>query len=501
MVFSALRVGSRRESASSVEAFRASPALASVLMNLAGASSSLQNDSSDSALLRWSQACGGTTGLTLREAYDRLSASEREALRLGFGPLVEEWMALSQEGDPALFAEGLAGMARRFQQSGDAVRAGILWQFLSQGNGELSPRLGADFRARAAAEAGASRGEGPFGARFENLARTFAQQAADPTMIAGMGAAGIVAGTVRLGVLSRLAASPGANLFTRGMGASFTAATAAWAAEVPTFWATTRALHAVTSSRPLAWDRGTLLREIGSTALLLGLLKLGGAGSGALFNRVHGISTTSLEVTRLTGFTRMTQSVFPQLGMFGGIYADHLIEERLGWRPRSDGASRVFDSLATLFQFHVGGRLAGEALGPRYAETLRGLETRTRLLESPPLVSNVSGFGDFDGLFGQSPAWASVGGGTRPPRGGSGDPLDGISQMSAVKPERQAAVRARRVPDPKPSEERAVEPEVNHAALAQAFHATPAKDLDRFVKMNFERGSLARLALALEAEG
>ena len=142
MVTDTLRVGSRRESASPAEAFRASPILASVLLNLAAASPAPENDASSSALRRWSQDCRESVGLSLGAAYDRLSANDRAALRQGYGPQVEEWLALSQESDAALFGAGLADLARRYQQSGDLAQAGILWQFLSQPGGELSPRLG-----------------------------------------------------------------------------------------------------------------------------------------------------------------------------------------------------------------------------------------------------------------------------------------------------------------------------------------------------------------------
>ncbi len=459
--------------------------------------------SSASALRQWADLCLEGEGRSLRAAFSELGASRQAALRHRFGFRVEEFLALSEESDPALFGERLSLLAGSAARSGEVATATLLYDFVSQSSGPLGARLDAECRARAAAQARALRGEGSFGARFEHLARGFARQAADPAMIAGMGVGSLVAGAVRLGVLSRLASARTANFFTRGVGASFSAGTAAWAAEVPAFWMTTRALHAASSETPLAWDRATLTRELASTGLMLGLLKVGGAASGATFRRVHGISPFGVEVSRLAPFTRFSQPLFTQAGMFGGIYADHLLEERLGWRPAGDGTSRLFDSAATLLQFHVGGRLASSALGPRYASAVRELEYRGRRTELRNLPVPAATGDGVSAPLGLRPALAA---GPFSPSLGveSGINPRGvwILAMSELKPERARAARGRRVA-PEPVDSRVGErpPEHEAEAMLRAFREIPASGVDRLLKGLHERGQLAHLALALEAEG
>lgn len=492
MTSPALRVGSLRQAASPDNGFSASRALAGILQNLAAADPDPNLSSSASALRQWAGLCLEGEGRSLRAAFSELNASRHAALRHRFGFRVEEFLALSEESDPALFGERLSFLAGAAARSGEVATATLLYDFVSQASGPLGTRLDAAFRARAAAEARALRGEGAFGARFEHLARGFARQAADPAMIAGMGVGSLVAGAVRLGVLSRLASARTANIFTRGAGASFSAGTAAWAAEVPAFWMTTRAVHAATLDTPLAWDRATLSRELGSTALMLGLLKAGGAASNALFRRVHGIAPFGAEAARLAPLTRVSQPLFTQAGMLGGVYADHLIEERLGWRPAGDPASRLFDSFATLLHFHVGGRLAASALGPRYAASIRELEVRGRMTE----LRNRPELGATLGLEGLGPRPALVEGGDLTPPGGW------ILAMSELKPERARSPRGRRVA-PEPMDSRVGErpPEHEGEAMLRAFRESPASGVDRLLKGLQERGQLAHLALALEAEG
>ncbi len=492
MTSPALRVGSLRGAASPEAGFSASRALAGILQTLAAEHPDSNFDNTASALRHWARPCLEGRGLSLRAAFSQLDLAQQAALRRRLGTRVEEFLALSEESDPALFGEALSAMAGGAARAGEAGTAILLYDFLSRTAGPLAPRLDAAVRARAEAEARALRGEGAFGARFEHLSRGFARQAADPAMIAGMGIGSLVAGAVRLGVLSRLASARTANFFTRGAGASFSAGTAAWAAEVPAFWMTTRALHAASSETPLAWDRAALTRELGSTALMLGLLKAGGAATNALFHRAHGIAPFGAEAARLAPFTGVSRPLFAQAGMLGGVYADHLIEERLGWRPAGDPTSRLFDSFATLLQFHVGGRLAGSALGPRYAASIRELEVRSRMTE----LRNRPALSAALGLEGLGPRPVLAEGGDLTPPGGW------ILAMSELKPERARSPRGRRVaPEPMDSRVGERSPEHEGEAMLRAFRESPASGVDRLLKGLQERGQLAPLALALEAEG
>lgn len=70
-----------------------------------------------------------------------------------------------------------------------------------------------------------------------------------------------------------------------------------------------------------------------------------------------------------------------------GILLGHAFEERLGLRPRQDGATTLTDSLATLLQFHVAGRLTRCAFGEGFHRWERGLDVLAERIarDGPPL--------------------------------------------------------------------------------------------------------------------
>lgn len=286
-----------------------------------------------------------------------------------------EIQSLQQETDPALAAESWLAFAVRQERSGGIETAAEIYANAVGAVGE------GPLQRDAQARLDAILGRGPFGARFECLARNFAAQAADPAMLAGMGAAATVSSLVRLGALSRLLAAPAANLLTRGAGARRLAAGLAFAPEVGAFWGASRLANAALG-REQAWDAGSVSREFASLGLGLGLLKLGGWASRGLFDRVHGI--TSLGGTaRLPALASWSRPLAEQAGLFAGIGLAHVLETRLGLRPAGSEGGFWSDSLATLLQFHVGGRLSRELLGPRHAAWMQGLALRTRGLEAP----------------------------------------------------------------------------------------------------------------------
>lgn len=285
-----------------------------------------------------------------------------------------EIQSLQQETDPALAAEAWLAFAGRQERAGRLETAAEIYTAVA-GAQQVEP-----LRSNAQARLEAILGGGPFGARFEFLARHFAAQAADPAMLAGMGAAATVSSLFRLGALSRLLAAPTANLLTRGAGARWLAAGAAFAPEVGAFWGASRLTNAALG-REQAWDARSVSREFASLGLGLGLLKLGGWASRGLFDRVHGLDALG-GAARLPALTRWSRPLAEQAGLFAGIGLAHSLETRLGLRPAGSAGSFWSDSLATLLQFHVGGRLSRELLGARHAAWMQGLALRTRGLEA-----------------------------------------------------------------------------------------------------------------------
>jgi len=308
--------------------------------------------------------------------------------------------ALAQEGDPALAAEAWLGFAARQERTGSPEIAAQVYS-------ELAAQEGIpQYRGRAQARLEVLLGGGSFGSRFESLSRNFLREAADPAMLVGMGAAATVFSVVRLGTLSRLLASPTANFLTRGVGARVLASSAAFVPEVGAFWGASRLTRSALGGPDQAWDAATLTREWASLGLSLGLLKLGGWASRGLFDRIHGVDVLTGGVTRLSAFSRLSRPVLENVGMFSGVALAYGLEPRLGLAPARREGSFWNDTLATLLQFHVGGRLSQELLGPRHAALMQELALRSRALETLPRESPASG------VFAQ-PAFAMADAGPR----------------------------------------------------------------------------------------
>ncbi|MCE9624581.1 MAG: hypothetical protein K8R69_03865, partial [Deltaproteobacteria bacterium] len=106
----------------------------------------------------------------------------------------------------------------------------------------------------------------------------------------------------------------------------------------------------------------------------LGGLRLAGWASGAAYQR---LGSGSL---REGVFSRLTQQGFQQGGTLTGILLGHALEQWTGLRRPQEGATTLIDSLATLLQFHVAGRLGSQAFGASTAAWEYRLESRTEAL-------------------------------------------------------------------------------------------------------------------------
>jgi len=278
---------------------------------------------------------------------------------------------LRRERDACLQAEGLLSLGLRQETAGRADIAAEIYATVA-GAGREGP-----LQRRAEERLAVLQGRGPLGARVEFLGRHFAQQASDPALLAGMAVGGAVFQSLRLATLSRLAASPTASLLTRGLGARALSWGVGFAFEVPAFTLATRGFHALLG-RELDWSREALGRELLSAGITLFLLKSSGAGATALTRRLARSEGSA------TALTRFSAAALPQAAAFTGLLGAHALEARLGLRPGGDAANAVVESLATLLQFHVGGRLLHRATGGSYE---RRLEALGRHLDASGLLS------------------------------------------------------------------------------------------------------------------
>ncbi len=337
---------------------------------------------------------GNQSQSNLNEAYRQLSASQQAALHGVVGPSLEEWISLSQESHPLVYAQGLLGLGRRALADHHLTHAAAIFQALSESNGALGLRVPESISHQAEREFLTIQGNGPWGARVEFLGRRFAGEVLNPSMILGMGAAGIVASSCRLGMLSRLLASPQAHFLSRGGGARMLASTTAFVPEVGAFWATTRVVNEVLHPGIQPWDLASMGREWASLGITLGALKLSGWAARGLFDRVHGIHPGASGFARTPRIVRFSRPLVEQAGMFAGISLGHLAESRLGLRPVGSTDALLIDSLAMLFQFNAAGQLSRGLMGPRHAAAMQGMEFRSRTLDSnlgarPSLLSGL----------------------------------------------------------------------------------------------------------------
>ncbi|MCE9624841.1 MAG: class I SAM-dependent methyltransferase [Deltaproteobacteria bacterium] len=251
------------------------------------------------------------------------------------GKYQTEFANLLQEDDAELRSAGLLGFAGRLEEIRPEAALEIYAHLASDAD---LPSL----RDSAKIRFDNLLGLGSFGVRFESLSRRFSRDACDPKTIVPMIFASTLAGVTKAFTYGRLASLESAAWYSRGFGAKALATTTGFAAEVPAFALSARAaqwLGGEVSQAPLA-------RDLASAVLTLGSLKMFGAFGGRIFPG---------------GNPALSQAF-----SFAGLYLSHEIEEELGWRPRTDGASRAMDSLASLFSLGVGGRLGTKILGAKF---------------------------------------------------------------------------------------------------------------------------------------
>ncbi len=276
-----------------------------------------------------------------------------------------EWRSLLREADPELRAEGFLHLAGRLERRGGSAETEAALSLYRDLTGGAA--MSAGVARRAAERLEVLNGGGAFGARVERGLGILFDQASDPAVLLGMGLASGVFQVVRLGALARLTASSSANLLTRGMGARLLAGGIGLAAEGPIFTAATRVGHSMLG-RPLDWSPDALGRELASAYLSLGVLKM----SGGLVSSLRPRAATSNQA--------FLHGLYSQSAMLGGLMLVHRAEEELGWRPSYGASANFADSLATLAQFAVAGRLSRSLLGEGYASALQEAELRSRPL-------------------------------------------------------------------------------------------------------------------------
>lgn len=338
----------------------------------------------------------------------------RPGVSSGFARELE---SLSREGDVELLGESLLQLGRRATQRDQSELGRDVFSWIvSEGE---SRGLPSSLRARAREELEVLGGGGSFGRRAENFVGHVVQDTFSPATLIGMTAGGLAFSTVRFVALSRLAASPGTYFWIRGLGAKTLASAAAFVPEVTAFWGVENATRRLTN--PGSPHSSDGLRGWGSAALSLGLLRLSGAGSSALFRRAHGIEAGA--ALRGGGFTRLSEATFHQGGMLAGISLAQYLQPQFGL-----GASHRehfwSDAFATLLHFNISGRLVG---GQRFARDLAQRESAL----SRPEAGSASAASSRPWLWNPTLQPVLVGPSVLESRATDGPPLSGPTVLAA----------------------------------------------------------------------
>lgn len=328
----------------------------------------------------------GTAPAEGPHAHISWSPVQRRSLHERWGEAaLAELEALGGESDPELFYQSLLGLARSLEGEGKVEAAAEVYAAVVQEADAAGARREGPLRMRAQAGLDAILGRGAFGPRAEFLLRDLARQSSDPAMLFAMGTAGAVFRMTRIMTLSRLVARPQAGFLTQLLGTGRLASLAGFALEAPAFTLAAR-LGNEALGRSQEWDSRALGRDVASSYLVLGGMKLAGWGSGAAYRRIANPVGGLRE--------RPLQLLFQQGGMLGGILLGHSLEEHFGLRPRRDGATTLTDSLAMLLQFHVAGRLTRRAFGPRFAAWEARMDLQAAALAAPRPAGPRGPFGE-----------------------------------------------------------------------------------------------------------
>ncbi len=296
--------------------------------------------------------------LFLREISTHVSEAAAQA----------ELISLTRERDSELLGAALRRFAGRQETRGRSDVAAAIYERMA-----ASPAAYGAAESRLAGERlEALRGRGKFGARAEIFVQNFAQSVTDPANLAGMALAGGVFQGLRVATYARLLASPTANIVTRGLGARGLSWGLALLAEAPAFSLGTRSTNAL-MGRSQDWSARALGHELAASYLTLGALRVSGAGGELLFRR---LSPAGGLLSR--GFVQ-------QASMLTGITAATWLEQQTGLRERTDGATLLASSLASLVHFNVAGRILHGLGNDALTQRLRFQQERLESLPPPSL--------------------------------------------------------------------------------------------------------------------
>lgn len=289
-----------------------------------------------------------------------------------------ELRSLGEEGDAEIFWTELIRLGSKLEAR-DKLGAALPILSLAAAS---APE---EFQRRAQSRLEAIEGRGAIGGRVEFHLRRFARDAFSPEMILPMMAGSAVYGLTKGLALSRYAAAANPAWWMRGLAGRLSAASLAYAAEVPSFVLASRAMRL---HSPQVNEIG-FGQELAGAAITLGILKSTGSLAQSGLQKYLG-SKASPALRFAVG----------QGAMFAGLASAYALEGQLGLRPRVEGDTAVTDILSSMVSLGIGSSLGHRLLGSGHE--LRSREFQTRIQQggfelnfsklSPPLgLAEVSG--------------------------------------------------------------------------------------------------------------
>jgi len=292
-----------------------------------------------------------SAALPLMEAFTRLDPLQQNILRKELGSdFLPQIFSLAKEPDPEMFWNGLLVLASRLEQAGKLEAALGLYSLAAE-SASAFPELAQ----RALNSRDVLLGQGSIGSRFEFLTGRALEAATDYRIIVPMIAGTAVAELSQTWSLGKIFADPKLVCLRSPFRARAASALFGSLWEIPTFYATGVGLRALSGeATKFSWV------DLGKTAFSLGAFKLFGALGSARFQ---------------------------PLGSFAGLLAMNRLEQKLGWRPQTDGSASLLDSMAETFSLEVGSNLGRGVLGNSLHPLRQELTARLTQVSKQPAFS------------------------------------------------------------------------------------------------------------------
>ena len=206
--------------------------------------------------------------------------------------------------------------------------------------------------------------------RAEFLLQNLLPQIFDPAALGAMVGAGATFKVARFGLLGSAA-----RVGLRSRWVEPAASLLAFGAEAGSFPIHHRLLGQ-SLGQEVDWSNGALFRDMQSSFLVLGGLRLSGAAGTRLFDQVHGIRTA------FTPELYASRQAFQNGSLFAGVLLGHGLEQAFDLAPPQDALQFLAESFVTFLHFKAAERIIPSLSGPRFQQWEHELETQTRFLAS-----------------------------------------------------------------------------------------------------------------------